>query len=242
LHLHLDHDGGVLQMAGPLRHLLAQQPPHDSPLPLAAYLLAHSTLAIEGRPQDWQGQMLDLDFPGLSDQTLHLRGWVQPSAAGWVLQLMDIGDLLLERQQSRHRESCQALAGQISDHLRTCSLMRLPVVLSEQLQAIAQRWRIPCLAIALLDEQAQGWQIFQHYRAHDAPRCGRTASVWARRSTASTAVHRSVSARITVCSNTRALQRSSATPMVSPCPTAMIAGWRHGCSVVSTPWTLSRHT
>jgi len=169
LHLHLDHDGGVLQMAGPLRHLLAQQPPHDSPLPLAAYLLAHSTLAIEGRPQDWQGQMLDLDFPGLSDQTLHLRGWVQPSAAGWVLQLMDIGDLLLERQQSRHRESCQALAGRISDHLRTCSLMRLPVVLSEQLQAIAQRWRIPCLAIALLDEQAQGWQIFQHYRAHDAP-------------------------------------------------------------------------
>ena len=169
LHLHLDHDGRVVQLAGPLRHQLAQQPPHESPLPLSAYLLAHSTLAIEGRPQDWQGQMLDLDFPGLSDQTLHLRGWVQPSAEGWTLQLMDIGDLLLERQQSRHRESCQALAGQISEHLRTCSLMRLPAVVSEQLQAIAQRWRIPCLAIALLDEQKQGWQIFEQYRAHDAP-------------------------------------------------------------------------
>ncbi|MHA3738027.1 PAS domain-containing sensor histidine kinase [Pseudomonas sp. Eth.TT006] len=169
LHLHLDHDGCVLQIAGPLRHRLAQQPPHGSPLPLSDYLLAHSTLAIEGRPQDWQGHMLDLDFPGLSDQTLHLRGWVQPLAEGWALQLMDIGDLLLERQQSRQRESCQALAGQISDHLRTCSLTRLPTVLSEQLQAIAQRWRIPCLAIALLDEQEQGWQIFAQYRAHDAP-------------------------------------------------------------------------
>ncbi|NHW99867.1 PAS domain-containing sensor histidine kinase [Pseudomonas koreensis] len=169
LHLQLDHDGCVLQIAGPLRHQLAPQPPHNSPLPLSAYLLAHSTLAIEGCPQDWQGQMLDLDFPGLSDQTLHLRGWVQPSAEGWVLQLMDIGDLLLERQQARHREACQALAGQISEHLRVCSLTRLPRVVSEQLQAIAQRWHIPCLAIALLDEQAQGWQIYEQYRAHDAP-------------------------------------------------------------------------
>ncbi|MBT9265904.1 PAS domain-containing protein [Pseudomonas sp. MG-9] len=169
LHLHLDNEGCVLQVAGPLRQQLAQRPPHESPLPLSAYLLAHSTLAIEGRPQDWQGQMLDLDFPGLSDQTLHLRGWVQPLAEGWVLQLMDIGDLLLERQQARNRDACQALAGQISEHLRVCSLTRLPVVVSEQLQAIAQRWHIPCLAIALLDEQEQGWQIFEQYRAHDAP-------------------------------------------------------------------------
>jgi hypothetical protein len=36
--------------------------------------------------------------------------------------------------------------GQISEHLRLCSLMRLPVVLSEQLQAMAQRWHIPCIA------------------------------------------------------------------------------------------------
>ena len=63
LHLLLDHDGCVLQIAGPLRHQLAQQPPHDSPLPLSAYLLAHSTLAIEGRPQDWQGRMLERIFP-----------------------------------------------------------------------------------------------------------------------------------------------------------------------------------
>jgi len=169
LHLHLDANGGVLQMAGPLRHLLAQQSPHDQPLPLHRYVQPHSTLAIEGRPVEWLGQSLDLDFPGHGDQTLHLRGWVQPLGTGWLMQLMDIADLLLERQQSRSRDTCQALAAQISEQLRACSLTRLPVIVGEQLQAIAQRWHIPCLALTLLDEQAQGWQIHRQFRAHDAP-------------------------------------------------------------------------
>jgi signal transduction histidine kinase len=169
LHLYLDHHGGVLHMAGPLRQLLAQQPPHEQPLALHHYLQPHSMLAVEGRPVDWLGQSLDLDFPGLGDQTLHLRGWVQPLGNGWLMQLVDIADLLLERQQSRSRDACQALAGQIGEQLRACSLARLPLVVSEQLQAVAQRWRIPCLALALFDEQEQGWQIHRQYRAHDAP-------------------------------------------------------------------------
>ncbi len=141
---------GVVQMAGPLRHLLLQQKPHDQPLPLRDYLLPHSRLVIEGRPREWQGLLLDLDFPGLGEQTLHLRGWVQPLADGWLLQLIDIADLLFERQQSRQREACQLIAGQISEQLRACSVTRLPVTVSEQLQVIAQRWHIPCLALALL--------------------------------------------------------------------------------------------
>ncbi|MBC3779672.1 ATP-binding protein [Pseudomonas sp. SWRI99] len=169
LHLYLDGAGGVLQMAGPLRHLLAQHPPHGQPLPLSAYLLAHSTLAVEGQPRDWQGQVLDLDFSSHGEQPLHLRGWVQPLGEGWLLQLIDIADLLRERQQSRHREACQTLAAQVSERLRTCSLTRLPAVLGEQLQAIAQHWHIPCLAVALLDEQGQGWQIHQAFHRHDAP-------------------------------------------------------------------------
>ncbi|AXJ03073.1 PAS domain-containing sensor histidine kinase [Pseudomonas fluorescens] len=169
LHIHLDSDGGVLQVAGPLRLLLTQQSLRDKPLPLRDYLLAHSTLSIEGRPQDWQGQLLDLDFPGLGDQTLHLRGWVQPLGNGWLLQLIDIADLLSERQQAHQREACQMIAEQISKQLRSCSLGRLPVLVSEQLQVIAQRWQIPCLALALLDEQEQGWQIHQQFHAHDAP-------------------------------------------------------------------------
>lgn len=169
LHLYLNDDGGVLQMAGPLRHLLAQFKPQDQPLPLSTYLLPHSTLTIEGRPREWQGLLLDLDFCGLGEQTVHLRGWVQPLGDGWLMQLIDIADLLLERQQSRHRDACQLIAGQVSEQVRACSQVRLPVIVSEQLQMIAQRWHIPCLALALLDDEQQGWQIHRQYRAHDAP-------------------------------------------------------------------------
>ncbi|RIJ07612.1 PAS domain-containing sensor histidine kinase [Pseudomonas sp. 91RF] len=169
LHLYLDGEGAVLQMAGPLRLLLAQQMPHDKPLPLHDLLLPHSTLAIEGRPQEWQGLLLDLDFPGLGEQTLHLRGWAQPLGNGWLLQLIDIADLLSERRQAHQREACHGIAGQISKQLRSCSLGRLPVVVSEQLQIIAQRWQIPCVALALLNEQEQVWQVHCQFHAHDAP-------------------------------------------------------------------------
>ncbi|AXI59578.1 PAS domain-containing sensor histidine kinase [Pseudomonas kribbensis] len=169
LHLYLDGEGAVLQMAGPLRLLLAQQMPHDKPLPLHDLLLPHSTLAIEGRPQEWQGLLLDLDFPGLGEQTLHLRGWAQPLGNGWLLQLIDIADLLSERQQAHQREACQGIAGQISKQLRSCSLGRLPMVVSDQLQIIAQRWQIPCVALALLNEQEQVWQVHCQFHAHDAP-------------------------------------------------------------------------
>ncbi|MGG7674084.1 PAS domain-containing protein [Pseudomonas sp. WC2] len=169
LHLLLNDDGHVVQIAGPLRHLLARQISHEQPLPLRDYLLPHSTLVIEGLPREWQGLLLDLDFPGLGEQTLHLRGWVQAQGDGWLLQLIDVADLLLERQQARQREACQAIAGQISEQLRACSLLRLPVVVSEQLQVIAQRWHIPCVALALLDDEGQGWQIHRQFSAHDAP-------------------------------------------------------------------------
>ncbi|MGE1175113.1 ATP-binding protein [Pseudomonas sp. BW7P1] len=169
LHLYLDGEGSVLQIAGPLRHLLAQQVPRDTPLPLRDHLLPHSTLTIEGRPPDWQGQLLDLDFTGLGEQVLHLRGWVQPLGNGWLLQLIDITDLLSERRQAHQREACHAIAEQISKQLRSCSLGRLPTVVSDQLQMIAQRWQIPCVALALLNEQEQGWQIHCEFHAHDAP-------------------------------------------------------------------------
>jgi PAS domain S-box-containing protein len=170
LQIHLDAEGRVLHMTGPLRHGLAQQPSNARAPLLLDFLMPHSSLAVEGRPADWQGQTLDLDFYNLSGQPLHVRGWVQPLADTWLLQLLDIGDLLHERRQSRNREHCQLLATQISDQLRLCSLTRLPEVLLEQLQSVAQRFQIPCLAVALLDEQEDGWQIHQHYAAFDAPK------------------------------------------------------------------------
>jgi PAS domain S-box-containing protein len=174
LQIQLDADGRVLKLSGPLRHLLAQQTPAAHAPHLFDFLLPHCSLIVEGSPADWQGQILDLDFYSLNGQPQHLRGWVQPSADGWLLQLLDIGDLLLERRQSRVREQCQLLAVQIGEQLRLCSLSRLPEVLAEQLQSLAQRFHIPCVAMALLDEQEQGWQIHQHYAGFDAPHLWQT--------------------------------------------------------------------
>ncbi|WP_085718391.1 ATP-binding protein [Pseudomonas sp. B28(2017)] len=169
LQMQLDAEGRIVQLSGPLRHLLTQQSPGTQAPHLLDFLLPHSSLVIEGVPADWQGQTLDLDFYSLNGPPLHLRGWVQPLADAWLLQMLDIGDLLLERRQSRNREQCQVLAMQITEQLRLCSLTRLPEMLGEQLQNLAQRFQIPCIALALLDEQAQGWQIHQHYAALDAP-------------------------------------------------------------------------
>lgn len=126
LHIQLDAAARVMHLAGPLRHALARQAVSAQPVPLRDYLMPHSCLSIEGSPGDWLGHSLDLDFQGLGDQPVHLRGWVQPQAEGWLLQLLDIGDLLLERRQARSREQCQLLTTQISEQLRLCSLPRLP--------------------------------------------------------------------------------------------------------------------
>ncbi|WP_223506255.1 ATP-binding protein [Pseudomonas sp. GL-RE-29] len=174
LQMHLDREGHVLHFSGPLRNLLAQQTPAARAPHLLDFLLPDCSLSVDGPPAEWQGQTLDLDFYSLSGQPLHLRGWVQPLADAWMLQLLDIGDLLLERRQARQREQCQLLTVHISEQLRLCSLTRLPEVLSDQLQNLAQRFHIPCIALALLDEQDQGWQIHQHYASYDAPRLWQT--------------------------------------------------------------------
>ncbi|OYQ19044.1 PAS domain-containing sensor histidine kinase [Pseudomonas mandelii] len=169
LQVHLDGEGRVLHLTGPLRHTLAPQRLSTQAPPLLDYLMPHSSLVIEGIPADWQGQILDLDFHSVSGHPLHLRGWVLPLADNWLLQLLDISDVLVERRQSCRREQNQLLAARISEQLRLCSLTRLPDVLQEQLQVLAQRFHIPCIAVALLDEQDQGWQIHQYYAAFDAP-------------------------------------------------------------------------
>lgn len=170
LQLYLDGDGYVTHLSGPLRHVLATPPSSAQPAHLLAYLLPHSSLSVEGRPADWQGQLLDLDFLSLAGPPLHVRGWVQAQDDGWLLQMLDIGDLLGERRLARSREQAQLLATQIRDQLRLCSLARLPEVLGEQLQRCSQHLHIPCLAVALLDEQGLGWQIHHHCCALNAPR------------------------------------------------------------------------
>ncbi|WP_419737001.1 PAS domain-containing sensor histidine kinase [Pseudomonas sp. COR18] len=168
LRIRLDGDGRVLEVAGPLRHGLAALPQAAS-YPLRELLRVSSHLSVEGLPADWLGHILDLDFNGLAGQVVHTRGWLQPHQGGWLLQALDVGDLLKDHQAAENREYLQHFAARVSEQLRLCSVARLPQVLAEQLQALAQLWHIPCLALALLDGPGQQWQVHSHYRAHDAP-------------------------------------------------------------------------
>lgn len=164
----LDQQGQILSMSGPLRHTLIQLPPRPTPAHLRDYVVAGITQALEGRPADWSGQVLDLPFRGVAGKTLHLRGWVQRGEQQWHLQLLDISDLIQQRQQALSREQCQVFAAQINEQIRLCNQSRLADVLHDQLADLARNWRIPCLALALLDEQEQNWVIHSCYNAHDA--------------------------------------------------------------------------
>ena len=169
LHLQLDDHGHVLTISGTLRPQLATNAVSETRPLLRELLCASSALSIEGRPADWQRQSLDLDFQGATGQVLHTRGWIEAEGEGWSLRLLDIGDVLAGTQLAQQREQNHQLACQMSGQLRVCSLTRLPEVFNEHLRSLAQRWKIPCVAMALLDEEDQGWRIYSHYAAHDAP-------------------------------------------------------------------------
>ncbi|MFC6336815.1 PAS domain-containing protein [Pseudomonas sp. CCM 7891] len=169
LQLQLDNQGRVLHIGGTLRQQLPQ-PLSSDPLPLLRDLLcAHSALVIEGAPLHWQRHSLDLDFHTAAGPTLHTRGAVEAHGDGWLLRVLDIGDLLGDRQAAQYRQQNHQLTSQMSEQLRVCSLTRLPQVFNEHLRSLAQRWHIPCVALALLDQQDQGWLIYSQYAAHDAP-------------------------------------------------------------------------
>lgn len=166
LHLQLDAQGHVLDISGTLRSHLAQYAgsPH-----LQALLCDQSALAVEGVPAEWQRHSLDLDFQGAAGQVLHTRGTVESHDNGWLLHAVDIGDLLNGRFLAEQREQNHQLASRVSEQLRVCSLSRLPEVFNEQLSSVAQRWHVPCIALALLDQEDQGWMIYSQYANHDAP-------------------------------------------------------------------------
>ncbi|CRM61657.1 PAS domain-containing protein [Pseudomonas salomonii] len=166
LHVHLDSQGRVLDLNGTLR---PQLPPLVNSPRLQALLSAHSAVTVEGVPADWQRHSLDLDFHGIAGQILHTRGTLEPYDNGWLLHAVDIGDLLGSRQLAEQREQNHQLTSRVSEQLRVCSLSRLPEVFNEQLCSVAQRWRIPCVALALLDQEDQGWVIYSQYANHDAP-------------------------------------------------------------------------
>lgn len=166
LHVQLDPQGRVVNISGTLRTQLAA---HEATPLLRELLCADSALSIEGSPADWQRQSLDLNFRGAAGKVLHTRGWVAPDGDGWCLHLLDVGDLLAGRQLARHHEQIHQLACRMSEQLRVCSLNRLPEVLNDHLRSLAQHWHIPCVAMAVLDDEDHGWRIYSQYAALDAP-------------------------------------------------------------------------
>ncbi|MHC6227580.1 ATP-binding protein [Pseudomonas sp. X10] len=156
LQVWLDDQARVLRLSGPLRTLLALPGPgngrvHD-------YLEPRSWMVLEGEPGDWQGQPLDLDFRTVMGHALHTRGWLLRHGSAWLLQLFDIGDLLREQDQGMESECQQRLAAQWAQALRDCGEERLPQVMAEQLQFLAERWRAQSVGLWLLEPQ--GWRSY----------------------------------------------------------------------------------
>jgi len=162
LQLWLDPQGCVQRLSGPLRTLLA--------LPLKGgnrvhdYLERHSWLVLEGGPVDWQGQPLDLDFHTVTGHPLCTRGWLMRQNEGWLLQVFDIGDLLLERTHAWRHQGQWQLAQDIDRALRECSAQRLTQCVAVQLQQLAERWQVP--ALRLMVREASQWHTFAANEAH----------------------------------------------------------------------------
>ncbi len=167
-YLLLDDDGRVRNISASLLLRLGLTAANISQQRLISLLLPNSALVVEGEPHDWQGHMLDLDFNAGDGHTLHARGWVQPRGEHWLLQLLDISDLMEEASVARTRQQCLRMAGQIAERVRACSPERLVDVVVEQLQELAQLWHVPCLALALPDSSG-GWRVYARYSAHTAP-------------------------------------------------------------------------
>ncbi|BFO06327.1 ATP-binding protein [Pseudomonas guariconensis] len=156
LQLWLDGQGSVQRLSGPLRTLLAL--PFKGGGRVQDYLERHSWLVLEGQPADWQGQPLDLDFRTATGNPLCTRGWVMRQGDGWLLQLFDIGDLLLERTHAWQHQGEWQLAKDIDRALRECSAERLTQCVAVQLQHLAEHWHVP--AVRLMLPQASGWRTF----------------------------------------------------------------------------------
>jgi PAS domain S-box-containing protein len=173
-YLLLDDQGQVLSMSPSLSLRLGINAASVNGQRLISLLMPNSALVVEGVPEEWQGHMLDLDFNAGEGHTLHARGWVQARGEQWLLQLMDISDLMEEASVFRTRQQCLRMAGQIAEKVRVCSVDRLQEVVVEQLQELAQLWHVPCLALALPDSSGVGWRVYARYSAHTAPELWQT--------------------------------------------------------------------
>ena len=169
LQLLLDDRGHVVEIRGALNHGLRPLTEGAELKLLADYVMPGSTQALEGTPAQWTEQTIDLDFRRAGQQVLHTRGWVQPRGEDWLLHLIDISDLQRDSQQARVHAHSSQLIHDIGQQLRQCDWARLPAVMFEALQQVAEHWRVPSVALALRADTHLGWRLYSAYHAFDTP-------------------------------------------------------------------------
>ncbi|WP_280375816.1 PAS domain-containing sensor histidine kinase [Pseudomonas sp. BN515] len=166
--LALDPQGRVLGIAGALGVRLGRSA-NGQALPLADFVSVNCAALLSGTPEQWARDCFDLDFIGSDGRLLHTRGWLTATRDGWLLQAMDIGDLIRHQEAGDLRRQALLHAGQAAERIRLASASLLPQVTTELLEALALRWRVPCMALAIYMPGGQGWQIYAQHRGHGAP-------------------------------------------------------------------------
>ncbi|MCO6056579.1 ATP-binding protein [Pseudomonas sp. MOB-449] len=166
--LALDNQGRVMGIAGALGLRLGRSA-NGQALPLADFVTANSAALLQGTPEHWSRDCLDLDFIASDSRPLYTRGWLAATRDGWLLQALDIGDLIRHQELGDLRRQALLHAGQAAERIRLSSGPLLPQVATELLEALALRWRVPCMALALDMPGGQGWKVYAQYRAHGAP-------------------------------------------------------------------------
>ncbi|WP_339515735.1 PAS domain-containing protein [Pseudomonas sp. RL_15y_Pfl2_60] len=162
LSLFLDTQGLVTGIAGPLAVRLAVT---ATQRPLNDYLCNSSALAAD--IPSYQQQLLELDFDGRGGSVMTLRGWLQAHAEGWLLQLLDVSDLVEQARSSDLRRHVLAEAADFAQRLGYQSGERLQTATVEVLCELRQRLRIPSVAIALRDKAGE-WRVYAQQNAYNS--------------------------------------------------------------------------
>ncbi|WP_437882604.1 ATP-binding protein [Pseudomonas sp. LRF_L74] len=158
LALQLDRLGTVLAVGGDRSTRL---PGSEGARPLREYLSRESAAYLDDELASHLGASLDLDFVCLDGTPLNTRGWLRREQDGWLLVLQDISDVLAQARSGESRLQGLLESWRLGARLRDSVYAHMRENCAEVLQQLAQRLRMPNLALALNGER--GWQVYAHY-------------------------------------------------------------------------------
>ncbi|OEO23398.1 PAS domain-containing sensor histidine kinase [Pseudomonas sp. J237] len=161
----LNEQGMVVAASGDvLRDLKVQ----SIPSPLADWLCTTSARSVPAQLDEWQGQVIDLDFLAATGKLIAMRGWLHAAEKVWTLRMMSVGDLLEQSHIVDVRRHCLSQGALFAARIRSESAGRLPQAMGEVLSALAHSWQVPNLALAL-PSPGGDWQVFARHQGFQAP-------------------------------------------------------------------------